>query len=60
MEVILAFVKDYNIDGEYHVWDVYSEYATDEQIEKDIQDAKNAGEIEKDSEYFTERWMVSF
>lgn len=57
-EVILVFVKDYEADGEWHVWGVYSEYATDEQIATDIQEAKDNREIGEDSEYSTERWNV--
>ena len=58
MEVILVFVKDYEVDGEWNVWNVYSEYTTDEQIAMDIQEAKDNREIGEDSEYYTERWNV--
>lgn len=58
MEVILTYIKDYDVDGEWHVWNVYSEYTSDEQIECDIEEARNNGEIGEDAEFYTERWNV--
>lgn len=58
MEVILVFVKDYEVDGEFQVWNVYSEYTSDEEIERDIQEAKDNGTMGEDAEYVSERWNV--
>lgn len=57
-EVILVFVKDYDDDGEYHVWGVYSKYSSEQGIDKDIQEAKKARMISNDAEYYIERWNV--
>ena len=57
-EVILIFVKDYEVDGEWQPWIICSPYLSDEEIETMVQDAKNNGEMGEDAEYYTEKWPV--
>lgn len=56
--VILVFVKDYDVDGEWNIWEVCSPSMSDKDIGKMIQDAKNNGIIGWDAEYYTEEWSV--
>lgn len=57
-EVILIFVKDYDVDGEWQLWNVCSPYLSEEEIETMMQDAKNNGEIGEGAEYCTEEWPI--
>lgn len=57
-EVILVFVRDYEINGEYRVWTVYSEWTSEEQIAADIQRARDNTQIGEDTEYCIERWNI--
>ena len=57
-EVIVIFVKDYEVDGEWRFWLVCSPYLSKEDIETIVQDAKNNGEIGEDAEYYTEEYPI--
>ena len=57
-EVILAYVRDYEIDGEWHLWNIYSPYYSDTAIEKEFNQAKIDREFAEDAELSIERWTV--
>lgn len=55
MEVILVYVKDYDVDGEWRPWNIYSEYTSNKAIEKEFKEAQANREIGPDAEFSTER-----
>lgn len=59
MIVSLVFVMDKECEGDYHVWDVYSEYVSKEKIIADIKHAIAEGEFSEDTDYLIEEWTVN-
>lgn len=57
-DVILVYIKDYEVNGEWELWNIFSQYASDEDIEAEINKAKFNGEMSEDAEYMTERWTI--
>ena len=57
-KVILVYVKDYEVDGELNVWNVYSSEATHKQIHDDLLKARRNGEIGNGFEWKMEEWSL--